>query len=75
MCCQLRSSRARRFVIVGVALMCLFALPALAEEKESEAELEAEQAAKEDEADRAKGEGFDAEQPYDGRLVLGQVTE
>lgn len=36
---------------------------------------ETEEAKAEDEADRARGEGFTSEKAYSGRLVLGQVVE
>jgi hypothetical protein len=65
-------------VLLGV-WACWLSLPVdkidAAEAEAAAVQRELEEAKAEDEADRAKGEGYSSEKTYTGRLVLGQVAE
>jgi hypothetical protein len=54
---------------------CFGSRIATAEEEMTAAQREVEEAKAEDQADRARGEGFSSEKTFSGRLVLGQVVE
>jgi hypothetical protein len=79
MCCRPVSACVRLLAVLLGTWACCLTLPAAkagaAEAEATAVQRELEEAKAEDEADRARGEGYSSEKTYTGRLVLGQVTE
>jgi hypothetical protein len=77
--CQHGHSRVRFAIVLLAGWVCLWAVSgsrlAAAAEEITPTQREMEEANAEDEADRARGEGFSSEKTFSGRLVLGQVVE